>query len=111
MSSTGLKQFKLVRGSYEDREKRRHEPGDTVETDIDLNEAFDPAKEMFEPVLDFVPISNVKEEVKEEIKEDGLETLTIESLRKMAEEEEIDLGEATLKLDIIKTIRDTRISQ
>lgn len=103
MSSAGLKQFKMLRGSYEDKNKDRFEPGDTIETKIDLNEKFDPAKEMFERQPDFVPITNVNE--------DGLDNLTVEGLKKMAEEEEIDLGEATLKADILQTIRESLITQ
>lgn len=97
MSTVGLKQFKLRRGSYENKGGERFEIGDTVETEIDLNEKFDPLKEMFERVPDFAPIGSPSD--------DGLDKLGEEGLRTLAEEEGIDLGKATKKETMVEKIR------
>ena len=52
------------------------------------------------------PLEEPKEEPLDENVDDVFSKLTIKQLRRLAEEEEIDLGEATKKSEILKIFRD-----
>lgn len=106
MSTETLRRFKLKRGIHAQKEKGKIRtylagtPGEVIETPEDLNKQHDPRKERFEPVEEFVPISQTPGKAG-----DGLEELGIKGLRELAAQEEIDLGDLTKKSDIVAVIR------
>jgi len=86
----------LLAGIHQDSGKT-YRPGDIIETDKDLmrlNRGF----QKIEKLTEAVPISEMPTD-------DDLSRMTVVSLRELAEREEIDLGDATLKTDILETIR------
>jgi len=96
-----------------------HEAGDYFETDRDmdlLNPLSSNLKRKFEKVSDDVEtklekmLKGDKAEKAPEQANDGLELMEIGDLKKLAEEEEINLGKAKGKAAIIKKIRNAHIS-
>jgi hypothetical protein len=106
-NTTGLT---LVRDPFTGKEtlrrlvsKRYDEPGDVIETENDLVKLFGVNK--FEEIYEDSKPAMVHD--------DGrslklMERMRVEDLRKYAEEEEIDLGDAGIKKDIIQKILDGR---
>ena len=75
--------------------------GDIVESDADLAKNHNKAgRPKFARIPEVVPINSVVGP-----KNDDLSTKTLAELRALAEEQQIDLGEATLKADVLETIR------
>lgn len=91
--------------------------GDIVETEFDLLAFNQPPRSMKFEKVDSIgrPVSQLARSKKSTATAgdfdlgDGLEELTVEELRKLAEEEEIDLGSASRKDDIIKEIRKSMV--
>lgn len=80
-------------------------PGDIIETEVDLSRhQLKNGPRRFE-LLPQYDTSNLP---KREEDDDGLERMTIADLKTMAEAEEIDLGDASIKAEIINIIRVTQ---
>ncbi len=110
-------------GSQGDRRVSKiYDTGEIVESAVDLCEAFNQVDEQGVPrSIKFERVDSVgrplaKRKVKPKVSQqqqqsepasDGLDGLTIEELRKFAAEEEVDLGDAKKKEDIIEAIRET----
>ena len=71
-------------------------PGDVVESDKDLSVHDKPSGMRFKKLTVIQPINEAAED---------LGKMTVPALRKFAEEEGIDLGDAALKDDILETIQ------
>lgn len=93
--------------------------GDIVTTDSDLMQFNQPGAAKFE-VVDSVGRPKTNKPVEKRIQSkatvpdiplgDGLGDMTVNELRAMAEEEEIDLGSASRKDEIVKAIRNSMVS-
>lgn len=71
-------------------------PGDVIETDKDLGRHNHPSEPKFEKLTVIQPISESTKD---------LSKMTIPALKKLAEEEDIDLGDATLRDEIVEAIQ------
>lgn len=71
-------------------------PGDIIETDKDLSRHNNGSEMRVEKLTVMQPINEGSGD---------LSKMTVPALRKLAEEEGIELGDATLKDDIVETIR------
>ncbi len=74
--------------------------GDIVESDTDLTKHNKAGRPKFARIPEVEPIGDVLGPAN-----DDLSTMTVSDLRAHAEEHQIDLGEATLKADIVEMIR------
>ena len=110
--------WKLLRGVHVDKKARLVEarkepmigverkegdgtfyPGEVFETKSDLSGHNNSPERKFQKLDDYEPITP-------EATNDGLESMTIAGLRAMAEDNEIDLGEAVVKkAEIIEVLR------
>jgi hypothetical protein len=109
-----LMQGKHAHGSKIDGSLVVYRQGDIIESDVDLEKKL---KNKFQRVIDDAMPTVRKPMVKTEDepqlpKEEGesdpgdtLEAMTVSQLKKFAAEEEIDLGTATKKSEIVNTIR------
>ena len=94
--------YKLLRGGYADGpvgKEHQYRKGDFVETKpgLELDKIFGGEK--------FRKVTRQEMAAAKNATGDGLEGLDLKELRKFAEEEEVDLGSATKKEDIIGAIR------
>jgi len=93
--------------------------GDIVVTNNDLLQFNQPGAAKFE-LVDSVGRPKSQKPIEKRVQPkavtpdiplgDGLEDMTVNELRAMAEEEEIDLGSASRKDEIIKAIRNSMVS-
>lgn len=103
-----MARYRLRAGSHIDK-NGTYKQGDVFDSDEDLVKRFGHQK--FERVYSEVTHKPVEKSDKASDKsDDGLESMTLEELRKFAEGEEIDLGKATRKDEIIKAIRAAEIA-
>ena len=89
-----IKKYRVLRGlhtsgSTRDGTNKIYEQGDTVESETNLVERF----------------INKFERVYDDPDDDGLEKMTVDALKKVAEAEEVDLSDIASKKDIITAIR------
>lgn len=74
--------------------------GDVVESDVDLTKHNKAGRPKFARIPEVEPIKSVLG-----TPDDDLSTKTLADLRVLADEHQIDLGDATLKADVLETIR------
>jgi len=86
-------------GSTAKNNRRRYHVGDIIESDEDLVKRFNRANSV---KFEVVPDSNGGVS-------DGLDDMTVEELRQLAEAEEIDLGDAVRKPRIIRILREAQL--
>lgn len=105
------KRFRLLVGRHGEGD-RRYKPGDVIETKSDLLKLNSPGSTKF-ALLESVPVAEPHEAKKSGKKSKKaepvhgsatLDAMSIEELQAMAEAEEIDLGGATRKDEIIDII-------
>lgn len=90
--------------------------GDVVETHVKLDKKFGKAKfELLGTVERAKPVEDVEVDEEweggEEVESDGLDDMSVRELRSYAQEEEIDLGRASRKSDIVDVIREELASR
>lgn len=88
-----------------ERAKNTFYSGDIFESEVDLSRLNTGNARKFELLPGYDTSSLPK---REQEADDGLEKMTIPALKKMAEAEEIDLGDAQNKTEIINVIRLTQ---
>ena len=93
-----MARFRLLRGIHNEGGKT-YKPGDVFDSASDLGRHNRGGGIRFEKLTEAVPISETPTN-------DDLSRMTVPSLRELAEREEIDLGQAVLKDDILETIRE-----
>lgn len=119
--------FKLLRGTHHEAKwdksvkppvdrGRTYHAGDVIETNFDLTtlNGGDPQTVKFEKVDDATPataVDAVPVEIKSSVNtnaaavDDTLDAMTVNELKEMAAEEEIDLGSAKSKAEILSVLR------
>jgi hypothetical protein len=104
--------FKLLRGLHH-QNKRTYSVGDLIESTVDLAGRL--GKDKFERVLEAAEVAAVKAAANEAasvpteaVVDDGLSGKSVAELRAIAEAEEIDLGNAVKRNDILTVIRAAR---
>jgi hypothetical protein len=98
-----MAKYRIVQGSHVDENgtySARDKKKNIITTNIDLESRF--GREKFVRIEDREVIVDEDED---EDDADGLNSMTLAGLRKFAEEEEIDLGDANSKKKIIAAIR------
>lgn len=94
-----MARFKLLRGIHVNMKTgKTSNPGDVIDSDQDLtNNGQDRKKYELLPSVE--PIGNLVSDARD------LSKMTIPSLKKLAEDEGIDLGDATLRDEIVEAIQ------
>ena len=103
--------FKLVKGSHYEgagKDGKLCKKGDLIETNIDLASRFNmPGNIKFVPCEDGEPVIDVEDDDDLPTNEEGnilFDKMTLTKLKKFAEENEIELGDAKTKAEIIEKL-------
>ena len=100
-----MPKFKLIAGRHitgkTEQDRKIYRIGDVVESDRDLVERF--GKDKFQRVGDDAVATVVNGEARAE-----LEAMSVRDLRELAEADEVELGNATRKNEIIRVLLEAR---
>jgi hypothetical protein len=98
--------FKLLVGQHAEH-GRVYKAGDIIETDYDLNRFNAPKAEKFQRITGEEAQAITQSQAAQAPVDETLESMTLQELRNLAAEEELDLGNAKTKAEIIAAIRGT----
>lgn len=103
--------FKLVKGSHYEgagKDGKLYKKGDLIETGIDLAERFNtPGNLKFIPCEDGEPVIDVDDPDELPTDDEGnilFEKMTVAKLKRFAEENEVDIGDASTKAELVKAL-------
>lgn len=96
-ANSSIRKARLSDGKDYVLDTRRYEKGDIVESDVDLVQRFGANK--FEKITEAPQVSSSPNPW------DNLESMTVKQLKAFAESQEIDLGGATGKQEILEMLR------